>query len=85
MAIVPIGDEQIPVDYTYNGASSGKFTAGALQSLPDWLYDPSKAKNRKRCTFTTWRHYSADSPLVKSGLIGPVKLSIFNKAELFAN
>lgn len=28
----------------------------------------------KRVTFTTWRHYDADSPLQPSGLLGPVKV-----------
>ena len=28
----------------------------------------------RRVTFTTWRHYDADSPLQPSGLLGPVKV-----------
>jgi hypothetical protein len=27
-----------------------------------------------RVTFTTWKHYREDSPLLESGLIGPVRL-----------
>jgi hypothetical protein len=28
-----------------------------------------------RATFTTWRHYTPDDPLLPSGLLGPVTLS----------
>jgi len=73
-----IGDEQIPVDYTYQKQGS-KFTNGRIEAFPDWLRFPEKAKaQNKRHTFSTWKHYSADSPLVPSGLFGPVKLSTFN-------
>jgi hypothetical protein len=27
-----------------------------------------------RVTFSTWKHYSKDSPLLESGLLGPVRL-----------
>jgi len=76
-----IGDEHIPVDYKYSNTGN-KFTDGALASFPDWLYDSLKAKSRKPHTFTTWKHYSTDSPLVKSGLIGPVRFSNFKKVDL---
>ena len=68
-----IGDEQFPVDYTYQKGGS-KFTAGRVLKFPKWLNDPEEAKKRKRYTFATWKHYSSKSPLVPSGLLGPVKL-----------
>jgi len=68
-----IGDEQIPVPYRYKNTGS-KFEKGALLDFPDWLYDPSKLGEKKRITFATWQHYSADSPLVPAGLLGPVAL-----------
>jgi hypothetical protein len=68
-----IGDECIPVDYAYL-VNGNKFTDGALQQLPPWLYDPSKKNERKRYSFSTWKHYSADSTLLPSGLLGPVTL-----------
>lgn len=72
-----IGDEQIPVERPYQQGGS-KFTSGRIQAFPDWLSDPKKAKEQnKRHTFSTWKHYSVDSPLVPSGLLGPVKLSVF--------
>jgi len=69
-----IGDEAIPVDYKYQPAGVSKFTDGRILSLPDWLYDPSKLGTRQRQSFFVWKHYEADSPLVPSGLLGPVHL-----------
>ena len=66
-----IGDERIPVEYAYQ-VGGGKFTEGALQQLPEWLGKPDAASQNKRHTFMTWRHYTADSPLLPSGLLGPV-------------
>lgn len=73
-----IGDEQLPADCVYR-ENAGKFTNNGILEFPDWLTDPARAKNRQRHTFATWRHYSADSPLVPSGLMGPVRLCVFNR------
>jgi hypothetical protein len=56
-----IGDEKLSDD----GIQGGKW--------PGWL---SKGQKRTsgRHTFTTFRHYTKDSPLLKSGLIGPVTI-----------
>jgi len=60
-----IGDEQLPPDVEWNGKQ--------LKAWPQWLLDgqPSPAG---RLTFTTWHHYMKDSPLLESGLLGPVTL-----------
>lgn len=77
-----IGDEKIPVEYTYQDGGN-KFTAGRIESFPDWLADPAKAKTgQKRHTFTTWKHYSIDYPLVPSGLLGPVELRKYSTVTL---
>jgi hypothetical protein len=73
-----IGDEAIPIDYTYRSIGKG-FTDGALEALPEWLGNPSVRGNRQRHTFSTWKHYSAGDPLVKSGLIGPVQMISFGR------
>ena len=54
-----IGDEQLPND----GIIGGKW--------PDWLKE-KKPRTSGRYTFTTFRHFTKDSPLLESGLIGPV-------------
>jgi hypothetical protein len=69
-----IGDEQIPTDLTYQKPGTNKFTDGRLEQLPPWLYDRSRLGEKRRVSFATWKHYSADSPLVPAGLLGPVRL-----------
>ena len=69
-----IGDESLPTDLTYQPAGTNKFTDGKLLQLPVWLYDRTRLAERQRFTFTTWKHYDATSPLVPSGLLGPVKI-----------
>lgn len=68
-----IGDERVPVEYAYKSAGN-KFTLGALEALPAWLGKPDGAKANKRHTFMTWKHYTAESPLLPAGLLGPVTL-----------
>jgi len=54
-----IGDEQLPDD----GIKDRKW--------PEWLLE-GKPRTSGRYTFSTYKHYRKDSPLLKSGLIGPV-------------
>jgi len=56
-----IGDEQLPDD----GIKDDQW--------PDWLLNNTK-RTSGRFTFTTYKHYQKDAPLLKSGLIGPVVL-----------
>jgi hypothetical protein len=56
-----IGDEQLPDD----GISNGKW--------PDWLLNHTP-RTSGRYTFTTYRHYRKNSPLLASGLTGPVRI-----------
>ncbi|HVJ02848.1 MAG TPA: hypothetical protein VM662_11745, partial [Sphingomonas sp.] len=68
-----IGDEAIPVGLRYQKNGS-RFTDGRLLALPDWLYRPGARRDWPRHSFSTWKHYEADSPLLPSGLLGPVRL-----------
>lgn len=72
-----IGDEKIAVDYTYQEPGGSKFTDGRLESLPEWLGDPIKKPKDGRHSFSIWKHYSVGSPLVASGLLGPVEIKWF--------
>lgn len=56
-----IGDEKKP----YDGIRGEKW--------PDWLINNQPRKSG-RFTFTSTRQYSAGSPLMESGLLGPVRL-----------
>ncbi len=60
-----IGDEQLPDDREWNGKQ--------LKAWPQWLLD-GKSSPTGRLTFTTWHHWTKTSPLLKSGLLGPVTL-----------
>ncbi|MFZ1936814.1 MAG: glycosyl hydrolase [Thermoguttaceae bacterium] len=62
-----IGDEQLPED-------SKRYPGGNLVEWPKWLQE-GKPSPAGRHTFTTWRHWHKDSPLMESGLLGPVKMS----------
>ena len=56
-----IGDEFLPDD----GIQQGQW--------PEWLLKGT-ARNSGRYTFTTYKHYTKDSPLLESGLLGPVTI-----------
>lgn len=58
-----IGDEQLPDD----GIKEGQW--------PEWLLK-KQARTSGRYTFTTYNFFSKDSPLLKSGMIGPVRILI---------
>jgi hypothetical protein len=59
-----IGDEQQPEDVEWDGK--------ALRQWPQWFVEGKPRPSRQRLTFTTWRHFTKDSPLVETGLLGPV-------------
>lgn len=73
-----IGDAQLPdVDPYAPGAGGGGFASlsgGAIGKLPDWYRRGQPKPADGHVTFATWKHYTADSPLLPSGLVGPVVL-----------
>jgi hypothetical protein len=62
-----IGDEQLPSDCQFG-------PGGNLASWPDWLLKGQPRPAQKRHTFSTWKHFTKGSPLLPSGLLGPVTL-----------
>ena len=68
-----IGDEQLPPENEYAGIGGG-MGGGAIQKLPEWYAQGKPKPPGGRVTFTTWKHYTKDSPLLESGLIGPVRM-----------
>jgi len=60
-----IGDERLPPDCEYG-------EGGNLARWPEWLLRGEPRPSQGRITFTTWKHYTKDSPLLPSGLLGPV-------------
>jgi hypothetical protein len=76
-----IGDEQEPPDLQWGKNVMmkwhGDHDAGRpLLELPDWLAQGKPRPSKGRFTFTTWNYYDKDSPLLESGLLGPVELLV---------
>jgi hypothetical protein len=69
-----IGDEQLPEDSERN-------PNGTLKAWPQWLLD-GKGSPTGRYTFTTWRLWKKDEPLVPSGLLGPVTVQTTQRLDL---
>ena len=73
-----IGDEYLPEEnsYSYQTPTTKYIEAqnGGIEKLPAWYMtgDPKPAGGR--IAFATWKHYERTSPLVESGLLGPVTL-----------
>ena len=66
-----IGDEQLPSDREWTKHEWGE----VLARYPQWLLD-NKPSPVGRFTFTTWKHWTKDDPLLESGLLGPVRLIV---------
>jgi hypothetical protein len=66
-----IGDESLPED-------SDRTPSGTLRSWPEWLQQGQPSPTG-RFTFTSWRLWHGNSPLVESGLVGPVKLEVVQR------
>jgi hypothetical protein len=77
-----IGDEAIEVNYAYQEPGRSRFTDGRLLELPAWLYNSEKRSERRRHSFSIWKHYNADDPLVSSGLLGPVTIEWFHRFDV---
>ena len=73
-----IGDEQQPDEDAFRPGAGGSgfasLSGGAIQDLPEWYRGGTPKPRSARVAFTTWKHYTKDSPLLESGLIGPVVL-----------
>ena len=70
-----VGDEQEPPDVDFARAP---YPGGDMMlSYPGWFTNGLAARpSKRRKCFTTWRHFTADSKLVPSGLVGPVRVHV---------
>ena len=68
-----IGDEQLPLDSDWKDWE-------ILDHWPEWFLN-NEPRPSGRFTFTSCRHYNKDSKLTLSGLLGPVKLLVFNEMD----
>ncbi|MFZ4508713.1 MAG: glycosyl hydrolase, partial [Fimbriimonas sp.] len=69
-----IGDEQLPPDVEWNGVQ--------LKSWPEWLTKNQPRPKTGRIGFVTWRFWTKESPLLDSGLLGPVRLLTASEVTL---
>lgn len=69
-----IGDELLPEDSQRNAN-------GTLKEWRDWLAE-GKPSPTGRQTFTSWRLWKKDDPLLQSGLLGPVRIVAAESVEL---
>lgn len=69
-----IGDEQEPADCEWSPGHHFKGQGGFLKRFPDWFVENKPRPSQGRYCFTTWNYFTKDSPLIPSGLIGPVTL-----------
>ena len=74
-----IGDEQLTDDCEWGNPS--RLGGAPLKEWPKWLLE-GKPSPTGRLTFTTWKHWTKDSPLLESGLLGPVTLRMTVKISL---
>ncbi len=66
-----IGDLGLPADEAFGKMGP---RGVSIDAIPNWLLHGGPKPARTRKTFITWQHFTAHSPLVESGLIGPVRL-----------
>ncbi len=62
-----IGDEHLPPENKYT-------LGGNIEVIPEWYLQGKPKPPGGRTTFATWKHFTADSPLLVAGLVGPVLL-----------
>jgi hypothetical protein len=74
-----IGDEQEPPDCEWIRGERGN--GGSLKEFPDWFLKHEPRPSKGRFTFTTWNYFTKDSPLIPSGLLGPVQLASFKSNQ----
>ena len=66
-----IGDEQEPPDCDWRPTDKG---GACLKQFPDWFVKNQPRPSKGRFCFTPWNYFTRTSPLVASGLLGPVRV-----------
>lgn len=66
-----IGDERYKDDCVWGGMTRA---GRSLAEFPEWLINGQPRPSKERVGFSTWNYFTKDSPLMESGLLGPVRL-----------
>jgi hypothetical protein len=71
-----VGDEQQPDDCEWMPPRRfcGEAAGQGIKSIPDWVWTGGPRPQKERYTFATWKFYNRETPLLESGLLGPVTL-----------
>ena len=69
-----IGDEQEPPDCEWLKGYYYYYCGTYLKEFPDWFLKKQPRPSKGRYCFTTWNYFDKDSPLMPSGLLGPVRI-----------
>ena len=73
-----IGDEHYPDDCT----ADGTWKTGPIPNWPEWFLRSQPRPEPRRLTFTTWKYYTAETPLLASGLLGPVVIQMARRFDI---
>lgn len=76
-----IGDKTQPDDCVW-GAMRGSIGRN-LQVVPDWVINKTERPSKNRITFCTVDFFKKDTPLLPSGLIGPVQISVVDTWDTY--
>lgn len=77
-----IGDEHEPDDIEWSDPLIYKYVPGSpvagrfMKAIPDWLRNGTPRPSQSRKTVGCFKFFTADSPLLPSGLLGPVVLTL---------
>lgn len=77
-----IGDEHQPDDIEWSEPLIYKYVPGSpvagrfMKAIPDWLRNGTPRPSQGRKTVGCFKFFTADSPLLPSGLLGPVVLTL---------
>ena len=77
-----IGDEAEPDDLIwgkdryFTNVTPNRKICRNLQTIPDWVKQNKQRPSKNRITFTTTDFFDKDDPLLPSGLLGPVTLTV---------
>ena len=71
-----VGDEQQPDDCEWMAPrrQCGDAAGQGIKHIPDWVWTGGPRPQKERYTFVTWKFYNRDTPLLESGMLGPVAL-----------
>jgi hypothetical protein len=68
------GAPTFPTTATAAGGARQPGGGVPLATIPDWLTQGQGRPSKGRYTFTSYKFYGKNSPLLKSGLLGPVRI-----------